>query len=238
MSSPAAHLDSPEYDRWSSLWWQRRGPFASLRWLAQERATHVPPAAGENPVLLDVACGGGLLHPYLAGKGYRHVGVDLSTKSAEVAIRHGVDEVIIGDISDIPLDDGFADVVVAGQCLEHVTRPMDVVAECCRLLKPGGTLIIDTIANTWLAKMAVITLGENIPFTWAAPCGSHDRRLFVDPGLLAGWCAENGVPVRVFGLVPRAGDLLAWAMRWREEDVVMRDIRSAKILYRVIGRKA
>src|SRR5579871_4400374 len=80
----AAQLESPEYDRWSSLWWQRRGPFASLRWLARERATHVPSATAHGAVLLDVACGGGLLHPFIAGKGYRHVGVDLSTKSAEV----------------------------------------------------------------------------------------------------------------------------------------------------------
>lgn len=238
MSNPAVLLDSAEYDRWAALWWQRRGPFASLRWLARERATHVPPTGHEDAVLLDVGCGGGLLHPYIADKGYRHVGVDISVKSAEVAMRHGVDDVVIAEIADIPLDDDFADVVVAGQCLEHVARPMDVVAECCRLLKPGGTLIIDTIANTWLARISVITLGENIPFSWAAPCGSHDHRLFIDPVLLAAWCAEGGVPVQVSGVVPYARDLLAWAMRWREEDVVMRDIRSPKILYRVTGRKA
>lgn len=238
MTISPTQLDSAEYDGWSSLWWQRRGPFASLRWIARERADHVPPAAGEDPVLLDIACGGGLLHPYIARKGYRHVGVDLSAKSAEVAMRHGVDEVIISDISDIPLADCFADVVVAGQCLEHVARPANVVAECCRLLKPGGTLIIDTIASNWLARVSVITLGENIPFTWAAPKGSHDHRFFIDPKLLVRWCADNGVPVRASGLVPRTGDLLAWALRLREEDVVMRPVSSTKILYRVVGRKA
>jgi 2-polyprenyl-6-hydroxyphenyl methylase / 3-demethylubiquinone-9 3-methyltransferase len=225
-----------EYDKWSSLWWQPRGPFSTLRWIARARAEHVPRAAHTDSVLLDIACGGGLLHPYIADKGYRHVGVDVSTKSAEVAMRHGVDEVIIGDIGDIPLDDCFADVVVAGHCLEHVERPLDVVAECCRVLKPGGTLLIDTIADTWLAKVSVITLGENIPFTWAAPKGSHDHRLFVNPEMLARACAVNGVPVNVFGLVPRAWDLLTWALG-RDGDVHMRQVKSTKILYGVLGVK-
>lgn len=226
----------PEYDNWSSLWWQRRGPFSTLRWIARARAEHIPRSTRTDSVLLDVACGGGLLHPYIADKGYRHVGVDVSTKSAEVAMRHGVDAVIISDIRDIPLDDCFADVVVAGHCLEHVERPLDVVAECCRLLKPGGTLFIDTIADTLLAKASVITLGENIPFTWAAPKGSHDHRLFVNPEILARACAANGVPVNAFGLVPRARDLLAWVLG-RDSDVHMRRIKYTKILYGVLGVK-
>jgi 2-polyprenyl-6-hydroxyphenyl methylase/3-demethylubiquinone-9 3-methyltransferase len=85
--------------------------------------------------------------------------------------------------------------------------------------------------------MSVITLGENIPFSWAAPKGSHDRRLFVDPRLLVRWCADNGVPVQAFGLVPRGRQLLAWAVRRREEDVVMRPVAATNILYRVVGRK-
>ncbi len=226
----------PEYDTWSGLWWQRRGPFSTLRWIARARAEHIPPATRADAVLLDVACGGGLLHPFIAGKGYRHVGVDVSTKSAEVARRHGVDEVVIADINDIPLDDACADVVVAGHCLEHVERPLDVVAECCRLLRPGGTLIIDTIADTLLARLAVITLGENIPVSWAAPKGTHDHRLFIAPRTLADACAAHGVPVDVFGLVPSTRDLIAWSLR-RRDDVRMRRARSTSILYGVSGVK-
>lgn len=226
----------PEYDNWSAYWWQRRGPFSILRWIARARGERIAPATRPDAVLLDVACGGGMMHPYIAGKGYRHVGVDVSTKSAEVALRHGVDEVVISDIRNIPLPDGFADVVVAGHCVEHVDEPLDVVAECCRLLKPGGTLLIDTIADTRLAKLAVITLGENVPVSWAAPKGTHDHHMFVNPGLLAAACVANGVPVETFGLFPRTRDLLAWTLG-RHGDVRMREVRSTSILYGVAGVK-
>ncbi|MFH9659615.1 methyltransferase domain-containing protein [Streptomyces sp. NPDC017248] len=225
-----------EYDTWSSLWWQRRGPLAILHWGARARAEHVPPASRPGALLLDVACGGGLLHPHIRDKGYRHVGVDVSTKSAEVALRHGVDEVLIHDIHAIPLPDGCADVVVAGYCLEHVARPFDVVAECCRLLKPGGTLVMDTISDTFLARLSVITLGEGLPLTWAAPKGTHDHRFFIAPHRLAEACAAHGVPVDVFGVVPHVRDLVAWSLG-RGYDVRMRSGTFTKILYGVAGVK-
>ncbi len=238
--SPAVLADTAsepaEYDTWSSLWWQRRGPLAILHWGARARAEHVPPASRPGAVLLDVACGGGLLHPHIADKGYRHIGVDVSTKSAEVARRHGVDEVLIHDIHNIPLPDGYADVVVAGYCLEHVARPFDVVAECCRVLKPGGTLVMDTIANTFLARLSVITLGEGLPVSWAAPKGTHDHRLFISPRQLADACAAQGIPVDLYGVVPDIGDLLAWSLG-RGYEVRLRNGGSTKILYGVTGVK-
>ncbi|MER6362619.1 methyltransferase domain-containing protein [Kitasatospora sp. NPDC001527] len=225
-----------EYDSWSTLWWQRRGPLAILHWCARTRAEHIPPARRPGAVLIDVACGGGLLHPHIADKGYRHIGIDVSAKSAEVARRHGVDEVLIHDVHAIPLPDGCADVVVAGYCLEHVERPFDVVAECCRLLKPGGTLVMDTIADTFLARLSVITVGEGMPVSWAAPKGSHDHRMFIDPRRLAEACAANGVPVEVFGVVPVVRDLVPWSLG-RRDGVRMRSGRSTRILYGVAGVK-
>ena len=229
-------FEPAEYDTWSSLWWQRRGPLAILHWGARARAEHVPPASRPDAVLLDVACGGGLLHPHIADKGYRHIGVDVSTKSAEVARRHGVDEVLIHDIHDIPLPDGYADVVVAGYCLEHVERPFDVVAECCRVLKPGGTLVMDTIANTLLARLSVITIGEGLPVSWAAPKGTHDHRMFISPRQLVDACAAQGIPVDLYGVVPQIGDLLAWSLG-RGYEVRLRNGGSTKILYGVAGVK-
>ncbi|MFE0423364.1 methyltransferase domain-containing protein [Streptomyces sp. NPDC058953] len=231
--------DVAEYDAWSSLWWRRRGPFSTLRWLARARASHVPPARRDDAVLVDVGCGGGLLHPFVADRGYRHIGIDMSTKSAEVATRHGVDEVLIADISaPLPLPDASADVVTAGCCLEHVPNPEDVIAECCRVLRPGGTLIMDTIADTLLARLSVITFGENVPLMFAAPKGTHDHRLFISPSRVVTACAENGVPVTPFGLVPKAGQLTAWvAGRW-SGDVGIRRVRSTSVIYGVVGVKS
>ncbi|MCY0928263.1 class I SAM-dependent methyltransferase [Streptomyces sp. H27-H1] len=96
---------------------------------------------------------------------------------AQHPLRHGFDETVRADVPELPFEDESFDVVAAGQCLEHVPDPYGVVAEACRVLRPGGTLIIDTIADTKLARLVSITLGENLPLPGRPPRGTHDHRL-------------------------------------------------------------
>src|SRR5262249_50580996 len=42
------------------------------------------------------------------------------------------------DMMDLPFDDGSFDVVVHSDTLEHVPRPVRGLAECRRVLRPGG----------------------------------------------------------------------------------------------------
>ena len=74
--------DPRQYDDLAGEWWRPGGGFELLHWLAAARAPLIPPAARPGAVLLDAGCGGGLLAPHLAGKGYRHVGVDLRRRRA------------------------------------------------------------------------------------------------------------------------------------------------------------
>jgi 2-polyprenyl-6-hydroxyphenyl methylase/3-demethylubiquinone-9 3-methyltransferase len=202
------------YDDLADRWWDPRGPFAGLRWLAASRAEQIRPAVNGSSVLVDIACGGGLLQPYAASKGYVHIGVDLSRRSLRVAQSHGV-RAIRGDMNQLPLADECADVVVAGECLEHVADPYRVVVECCRILKPGGSLIVDTAANTVLARLLGITLLENAPCPGTPPRGTHDHRLFVDRRRLVRTCARHGVTMRLTGLRPRLLDVPLFLFRRR-----------------------
>ena len=161
-----------------------------LHWLAAARAAMVPPADRAGAVLVDLGCGGGLLAPHLAGKGYRHVGVDVTASALAQARAHGVDP-LRGDITAVPLADGCADVVAAGEILEHVTDLPAAVGEACRLLRPGGLLVIDTIAATALAGVVAVTMAERLP--GGPPPGIHDRTLFVDRSVLVRECARHGV---------------------------------------------
>ncbi|OLF15482.1 methyltransferase domain-containing protein [Actinophytocola xanthii] len=228
--------DPRQYDELAHQWWDPRGHFVSLSWIARSRAEQIPNATRPGAVLVDVACGGGLLHPHLEGKGYTHVGVDLSEEGPKVARGHGVDHVVRGDINHIPLADGSADVVVAGQCLEHVADPYAVAVECCRILKPGGTFVLDTIADTALARLFIITIGENLPLPGMAPKGCHDHRLFVNPDRLAQACASAGVPLKLRGLFPSVLDFLGWFVYLRKE-VRMRPVRATNVLYQAVGTK-
>ena len=54
----------------------------------------------------------------------------------------GVAPDVVGDAACVPLASGCADAVVCTEVLEHVVQPEQVIAECSRLLKPGGRLIL------------------------------------------------------------------------------------------------
>ncbi|ASO20046.1 2-polyprenyl-6-hydroxyphenyl methylase/3-demethylubiquinone-9 3-methyltransferase [Actinoalloteichus hoggarensis] len=228
--------DPRQYDELADQWWNPEGTFASLSWIARCRAALVPTATRTDAVLVDVACGGGLLHPHLAGKGYTHVGVDLSAESGRVARAHGVDHVIRGDMNRIPLADESADVVTAGQCLEHVSDPARVIAECCRILRPGGTLVVDTIPDTLIARLLIITLAENLPLRVKAPKGCHDHRLFVNRAGLVRAAAAHGVPLRLQGLTPKKSDIPGFLLRRRSE-IRLVPSRNTSVLFQGVGVK-
>jgi 2-polyprenyl-6-hydroxyphenyl methylase/3-demethylubiquinone-9 3-methyltransferase len=221
-----------QYDDLAGQWWDPRGAFAMLHWIAKERATLVPPAAEPGALLVDVACGGGLLSAHLP-TGYRHVGVDLVAAGLRTAREHGV-HVLQADAGALPLADGSAAVVVAGEVLEHVADPMAVVRECLRVLRPGGTLVIDTIANTRQARLLAVTVAERLP--GLAPKGIHDPALFVDRDALRDECARHGVVLTMRGLRVAPLDYLAWLAR-RRTDVRLRRTRSTAVLFQAVGTK-
>ncbi len=154
--------DPAQYDQLADQWWEPAGGFAMLHWLAASRAEHVPPAPRPDAVLVDLACGGGLMAPHVAARGYRHVGVDLGLAGLRLARAHGV-AVVRGSVLAVPLADGCADVVLAGEILEHVADHDQLLRECARLLKPGGTLVVDALAATRLADVIAVRIAERLP---------------------------------------------------------------------------
>ena len=225
--------DPGQYDDLADEWWQPRGPFAMLHWLAAARAEHIPPAPSPDAVLVDLACGGGLMAPHVAPLGYRHVGVDVNLRGLQVAREHGV-TVVRGSVLAVPLADGCADVVLAGEILEHVEDDVGVLEECARLLRPGGMLVIDTIADTWLADLIAVRIVERIP--GGAPPGIHDPNLFVDRRRLLAAASRLGLDLRLTGLRPSVRDLVRWRTG-RREGVRMKPIRLTPVLFAGYGRK-
>ncbi|HLU34113.1 MAG TPA: methyltransferase domain-containing protein [Natronosporangium sp.] len=212
-------------------WWRPGGALSMLHWIARARAALVPPARRDGAVLVDLGCGGGVLAPHLAGKGYLHVGVDVVTSSLVQAATHGV-RVVRGDVTALPLPDRCADVVSAGELFEHVPDLAAAVREACRVLRPGGLLVADTLNATWVARLAAVTVGERIP--GVAPRGVHDPALFVPPRRLRAECARHGVDLRVRGIRPAAGALLRWLVTRRGEVPIVPS-RSTAVLYQAWG---
>jgi 2-polyprenyl-6-hydroxyphenyl methylase/3-demethylubiquinone-9 3-methyltransferase len=198
--------DPCQYDDLAGEWWRPGGVFEILHWLAAARGALVPPAHRDRAVLIDAGCGGGLLAPHVQSLGYRHVGVDLRRSGLEQSARRGVTPVA-GDVTALPLADGCADVVVAGEILEHVTDLPGTVAELSRVLRPGGLLVLDTVNDSPLGRFITVTAGERLGI---APVGLHDPELFVDPKELTAEFARHGIKLSVRGIRPTMTGLLRW----------------------------
>jgi 2-polyprenyl-6-hydroxyphenyl methylase/3-demethylubiquinone-9 3-methyltransferase len=234
--------DPRQYDDLAGEWWRPGGGFELLHWLAEGRAALIPPASGPDAVLVDAGCGGGLLAPHVRRLGYRHVGVDLRRSGLEQSASRGVLPVT-GDVTALPLATGSADVVAAGEILEHVTDLSGTVAELCRVLRPGGLVVVDTVNDTALARFITVTAGEALRI---APIGLHDPELFVDPVRLTIEFARYGVRLQIRGIRPTMTGLVRWLVPLRRVapgPAAGRPLgrivptRSTAVLYQGVGRK-
>lgn len=89
--------------------------------------------------LVDVACGTGLVSRELARSGLRVLGIDASHGMARMAA--GRVPVAVGDSRRLPLPDASVDAVSLIWLLHLVGDAAPIVAECARVLRPGGVLV-------------------------------------------------------------------------------------------------
>ena len=111
--------------------------YLALSALADKVAVFAPRCTG---TVVDYGCG---TKPYrsLFTSAARFIGADLTAKEPEdVALR--------ADFG-LPLADGSVDAVLSTQVLEHVPDVEVYLAECRRVLRPGGKLLLST-HGTWV----------------------------------------------------------------------------------------
>ena len=142
-------------------------------------------AAGADGLVGDLGCGPGHVAAYLADRGARVVGVDLSPGMLRQA-PPGL-PVVAGDLRALPLADGALATAVAFYSLIHLPPGTEVAAltEVRRVLRPGGTLLV------------AVHVGDEVRHLdewWGLPV-SVDFRFF-RVGELTGWLAAAGFTVR------------------------------------------
>jgi SAM-dependent methyltransferase len=86
--------------------------------------------------MLDIGCGTKPWRETFAPHVREHVGID------HEQTLHGFASIdLISDAYNVPLPDANADAILLTEVLEHLERPGEALAECRRLLRPGGHLI-------------------------------------------------------------------------------------------------
>ena len=118
-------------------------PGRSWQGLAETFLMLMPPL-----VIADLGAGEGTVSQLLARRAKKVIAVDNSEKmvefGAQLARNHRVKnlEYRLGDLEDLPVKKGEADVAFFSQSLHHAQHPAGALAEAFRIVKPGGRVII------------------------------------------------------------------------------------------------
>ena len=93
--------------------------------------------------ILDVGCGSGFFLRALDAARWDRAGVEISEGAAEAARRAiGGDRIFTGTLNQAAYSDSEFDVVTLWSALEHTNQPRSTLVEARRILKPGGSLIV------------------------------------------------------------------------------------------------
>jgi ArsR family transcriptional regulator len=168
-------------------------------------------AAGEGPFrrLVDLGTGTGRMLTLLGERARSAVGLDLSRQMLNVARSNvagaglAACELRHGDILDVGLADGEADLVIAHQVLHYLGEPAAAVAEAARLVASGGKLLIVDFAPHDLEFLRAEHRHRRLGFfdneieRWAAAGGLGQLTAITLPPASAGgltvkiWVAEH-----------------------------------------------
>ncbi|HYZ67328.1 MAG TPA: class I SAM-dependent methyltransferase [Mycobacterium sp.] len=95
--------------------------------------------------VLEAGCGEGYGADLIAGTARHVIGLDYDEATvAHVRARYPRVEMRHGNLAELPLPDGAVDVVVNFQVIEHLWDQGQFVAECHRVLRPRGVLMMST----------------------------------------------------------------------------------------------
>lgn len=151
-------LDNPLLVRWE---------FASEERLATRNALTRQLIEGDNPEefvfqavaetkpesVLEVGAGAGeMAERVMRELGASVVALDSSERMVALTRQSGV-EAVLGDVVSLPFEDESFDCVVAGWVFYHVSNRELAIAECARVLRPGGRLVAATLSDENLSDL-------------------------------------------------------------------------------------
>ncbi len=239
MTAPAnGSRERAEIDKFAAMaaeWWDDSGPMAPLHALNPARLGYLRDRAcghfGRSPrdlrplaglTVLDAGCGAGLVSEPLARMGAAVTGIDATAETIGVAQAHAADAGLAIDyrvaaVEDLVAEGVTFDLVVSLEVVEHVADAQVFLADCARLTRPGGALVLSTLNRTQKSFALAIVGAEYM--AGLVPRGTHDWRKFVRPSEMRRGLAAGGATLTdVSGLKPGVG-LDTWHLAPRDVGV-------------------
>jgi polyprenyldihydroxybenzoate methyltransferase / 3-demethylubiquinol 3-O-methyltransferase len=164
-------------------------------------AQPVPPPES-NLRYLDIGCGGGIFAESaarLASTGLV-MAIDPTPEVLAIAKAHarrdpglaGKLEYLNTSIEGLPKPKSVEeqyDVLSLFEVIEHITHPAGFLDVCKDFVKPGGWIVMSTIARTWMSWVTTKLVAEDV--VGIVPRGTHDWDKYINEEELRGYFLET-----------------------------------------------
>ncbi|KAF5438136.1 Ubiquinone/menaquinone biosynthesis C-methylase UbiE [Candidatus Methanophagaceae archaeon] len=134
-----------------------RGHYKSFRWTLDK--LQLKP----DDILLEIGCSGGVLlnmalETVKHAKAIDHSSdmVRLAREKNQEAISEGRVEIVQGNAESLPWDDNSFTCATANQMFFFIDKPLVVLKDFYRVLKPGGRLVITSTEDSILPKLLFV----------------------------------------------------------------------------------
>ncbi|UNI22666.1 Hexaprenyldihydroxybenzoate methyltransferase, mitochondrial [Purpureocillium takamizusanense] len=211
-------------------WWDPHGSSRLLHLMnplrhdfirtCRNSAAQQEPDQDESLSYLDIGCGGGIFAESAARmpNTRRVTAIDPTPSVLAVAKAHARKDPSLSDkltytqtsIEELPVPASDAhryDVVSLFEVIEHVDEPAAFLELVRPFVKPGGWLVMSTIARTWMSWLTTNLVAEDI--LRIVPKGTHDWNKYINEEELRRYFLDKGwESPRVMGVVYVPG--LGW----------------------------
>ncbi len=213
---PKSSVDPTEVSHFNALassWWDPVGPSRLLHLMNPLRHTFItrcrngiPPSISTETSsklrYLDIGCGGGIFAESAARLPTTQsvTAIDPTPEVLKIAEAHKRRDPVLTlpdrltylntSIEHLPVPETGFDVVSIFEVLEHVSAPGPFLELAMQHVKPGGWLVMSTIARTWTSWLVTNVMAEDV--LGIVPKGTHEWGKYVNEEELRKWFLERG----------------------------------------------
>ena len=227
----------------ASTWWDPHGPSRLLHLMNPLRHDFISSCHALKPNstsrdglrYLDIGCGGGIFAESAARlpNTANVTAIDPSLDVINVARQHARKDPIlqepgrleylntaIEDLNVPQLPNEQYDVVSLFEVIEHISKPAPFLRSCVPFVKPGGWLVLSTIARTWTSWFTTKIVAEDL--VGLVPRGTHDWSKYINEHEIRaffqaqqGWGANGGMKALGCVYIPGIGwRMVTGGERW------------------------